>query len=105
VRWVKLERLVEDDGRFAVRARVGTAEFGTLRGTVLLSVSGSGRLIGHRSGRCWPAGPVPPPTGLARVYDRWLAGRPAMELLFGSRVVARAPMVPGRRCPRRLNPG
>jgi peptidoglycan glycosyltransferase len=37
-----------------------------------------------------------PPTGLQRIYDARLGGRPARRLLFGRRVIARAPSVAGR---------
>jgi penicillin-binding protein A len=38
----------------------------------------------------------PRPTGLERIYNRRLAGHPAEQLLFGRRVIARAPLVQGR---------
>jgi hypothetical protein len=46
VRWVSAGRLADDGDRFAVVVKVATAPFGTLRGTVLLSVSGSGSAAG-----------------------------------------------------------
>ena len=47
VRWVRLGKLGGDhDGAIAVPVRVGTAEFGTLRGTIILPVSGSGNGVG-----------------------------------------------------------
>jgi peptidoglycan glycosyltransferase len=36
------------------------------------------------------------PTGLQRIYDARLAGRPTRRLLFGRRVIARAPRAAGR---------
>lgn len=36
------------------------------------------------------------PTGLQRIYDARLAGRPARRLLFGTRLIARAPRIAGR---------
>lgn len=47
----------------------------------------------------------PTPTGLQRVYDRRLAGRPSARLLFGSRVVARTRAVRGRSVRTALRPG
>jgi penicillin-binding protein A len=38
----------------------------------------------------------PRPTGLERIYNLRLAGHPAEQLLFGARVIARAPLVRGR---------
>lgn len=146
VRWVSTGRLADSDRGFAVGAKVATAQFGTLRGTVVLPVAGSGseagvdwdpslRLPGLRRGDAVHRrmGPVPQrgailaahgtpldrtslgallvgrpgsrPTGLERVYNHRLAGRPAMELLFGPRVVARAPVVAGQPLPTTLDPG
>jgi len=146
VRWVRAGKLAGDrDGQMLVPVRVGTAEFGTLRGTIMLPVSGAGsdvgvvwdpslRLPGLRRGeavhrRSGPrprrgtilladgspldatalgasiAGEAGPrPTGLERIYDRQLSGRPSAELLFGARVVARAPKVPGRSLPTTISP-
>jgi cell division protein FtsI/penicillin-binding protein 2 len=47
---------------------------------------------------------APTPTGLERIYHRRLSGRPSAELLFGARVVARAPMIPGRSLPTTISP-
>ena len=127
----------ERDGTMAVDVRVRTADFGTLHGTILLPVSGSGSSAGvdwdpslrlpglrhgervHRRVGVAPArAPIlaadgtrlaatalgasiagqadPRPTGLERIYNLRLAGHPAEQLLFGARVIARAPLVPGR---------
>jgi penicillin-binding protein A len=124
-------------GLVPVAVRVATARFGTLRGTILMPVSGSGssagvdwdpslRLPGLRRGEAvhTRSGPAPQraailaadgtrldatalgasiagqaaptPTGLERIYDRRLSGHASSQLLFGARVIARAPMVPGR---------
>lgn len=40
--------------------------------------------------------PVPKPTGLERLYNDRLSGHGSEQLLFGARVIARAPMVRGR---------
>ena len=146
VRWVRLGKLGGGhDGEIAVPVRVGTAEFGTLSGTVVLPVSGSGdgagvawdpslRLPGLRRGERvhtrsgpWPrrgailaadgtplaataagasiAGQVAAtPSGLEGIYDRRLSGRPSAELLFGSRVIAHAPKIPGRSLPTTISP-
>jgi penicillin-binding protein A len=51
------------------------------------------------------AGQVAPrATGLERIYDRRLSGRPSAALLFGARVVARAPAIPGRPLPTTIRP-
>ena len=133
------------DGEIAVPVWVGTAEFGTLRGTVVLPVSGSGdgagvdwdpslRLPGLRRRervhtRSGPrprrgailaadgtplgatavgasiAGQVAPtPSGLEGIYNRRLGGRPSAGLLFGKRVIARAPRIPGRSLPTTISP-
>jgi penicillin-binding protein A len=147
VRWVRTGRVGGDGGGgIGVAVRVGTEEFGTLRGRVVLPLSGTGssagvdwdpslRLPGLRRGeavhtRSGPqpqraailaadgtpldatalgaslAGRAPPnPTGLERIYDRWLSGRASAQLLFGTRVIARAAMIPGRSLPTTLNPG
>jgi penicillin-binding protein A len=147
VRWVRTGRLRGDGGgRIGVAVRVGTGEFGTLRGPIVLAVSGTGsgagvdwdpslRLPGLRYGetvhrRSGPqpqrgailaadgtpldatalgallAGSVPPnPTGLERIYDRRLRGRASAQLVFGARIIARAPMIPGRSLPTTINPG
>ena len=135
----------EHDGRISVAVAVGTADFGTLRGTVVLPVSGAGstagvdwdpslRLPGLRRGervkrRVGPAparGAIlaadgtrldatalgasiagqagPKPTGLQRRYDRRLSGRPFQQLLFGSRVIARAGMRPSRSLQTTISP-
>src|SRR5262249_17316730 len=36
------------------------------------------------------------PTGLNRIYDERLAGRPSSTLRFGNRVIARVPRIPGK---------
>ena len=146
VRWVRVGKLGGDhDGEIAVPVWVGTAEFGTLRGTIVLPVSGSGNRVGvvwdpslrlpglrpheqvhTRSGPRPRRGAIlaadgtplaatalgasiagqvaPGPTGLERIYDRRLSGRPSAELLFGARVIARASMVPGRSLPTTIRP-
>ena len=146
VRWVRLGKLGGDrDGQIPVAVRVGTAEFGTLRGTIVLPVSGTGTGVGvawdpslrlpglrrhewvHARSGLPPrraavlaadgtpldatalgaaiAGQVAPrPTGLERIYDRRLSGRPSAELLFGARVIARAPMIPAHSVPTTLSP-
>ena len=51
------------------------------------------------------AGQVAPrPTGLEGIYDHRLSGRPAAELLFGARVIAHAPKIPGRSLPTTISP-
>jgi len=138
VRAVRIVRFgAEQNGKVALVVAVGTRDFGALRGTLNVAVSGAGadagvdwdpslRLPGLRSGEMvssW-SGPQPhralilaadgspldatalgasiagragaQPSGLQRIYDRRLAGRPARRLLFGARVVARAPAVAGR---------
>ena len=146
VRWVRVGKLGGGhDGEIAVPVWVGTVAFGTLRGTVVLPVSGSGdaagvawdpslRLPGLRRRervhtRSGPrprrgailaadgtplattavgasiAGQVAPrPSGLEGVYNRRLGGRPSAELLFGTRVIARAPKIPGRSVPTTISP-
>ncbi|HET6869548.1 MAG TPA: penicillin-binding transpeptidase domain-containing protein [Solirubrobacteraceae bacterium] len=146
VRWVRVGKLGGDhDGGIAVPVWVGTAEFGTLRGTVVLPVSGSGKGVGvswdpslrlpglrrrervhTRSGPRPRRGAIlaadgtpldatalgasiagqvaPRPTGLARIYEGRLSGRPSAELLFGARVIARAPRIPGRSVPTTIRP-
>ena len=146
VRWVRVGKLGGDhDGEISVAVWVGTAEFGTLRGTIVLPVSGTGNDVGvawdpslrlpglrrrepvhTRSGPRPRRGAIlaadgtpldatalgasiagqiaPRPSGLERIYDRRLSGRPSAELLFGARVVARAPMVPGRSLPTTISP-
>jgi len=47
---------------------------------------------------------APQPTGLQRLYDRRLSGYASGQLLFGARVIARAPMVPGRPLPTTIRP-
>ena len=47
---------------------------------------------------------APQPTGLQRLYDRWLSGYASGQLLFGARVIARAPMVPSRPLPTTIRP-
>ena len=47
---------------------------------------------------------VPEPSGLERIYDRRLSGRPSAELLFGSRAIARAAMIAGRSLPTTISP-
>jgi len=146
VRWVRVGKLGgEHDGEIAVPVSVGTAEFGTLRGTISLPVSASGNGVGvswdpslrlpglRRSERVHTrSGPrprrgailaadgtplaatalgasiagrvAPRPTGLERIYDRRLGGRPSAELLFGTRVIAHAPKIPGRSLPTTISP-
>ena len=144
VRWVQAGKLGGDhDGGISVPIRVGTAEFGTLRGTIVLPVSGTGvgvvwdpslRLPGLRRGEAvhTRSGPqprrgtilaadgtpldttalgasiagqtAPRPSGLERIYERRLSGRPSAELLFGARVIAHAPMIPGRSLPTTISP-
>jgi beta-lactamase class D len=45
------------------------------------------------------------PTGLERIYDRRLSGHASAQLLFGTRVIARTPMVRGRSLPTTIRPG
>jgi hypothetical protein len=146
MRWVRVGKLgAERGGQIPVAVWVGTADFGTLRGTIVLPVRGTGsdvgvawdpslRLPGLRrreavhthSGRRPRRGAIlaadgtpldatalgasiagqvaPTPTGLERIYDRWLSGRTSAELLFGARVVARARMIPGRSLPTTISP-
>ncbi len=146
VRWVRVGKLGRDQaGGIAVPVSVGTAEFGTLRGTIVLRVSGSGNGVGvvwdpslrlpglrrrervhTRSGPRPRRGAIlaadgtplaatavgasiagrvaPRPTGLERIYEGRLSGRPSAELLFGTRVIARAPMIPGRSLPTTISP-
>jgi beta-lactamase class D len=146
VRWVRVGKLGADhDGEIAAPVWVGTAEFGTLRGTIVLPVSGSGNRVGvvwdpslrlpglrpheqvHTRSGPRPrraailaadgtplaatavgasiAGQIAPrPTGLEAIFNRRLSGRPAAELLFGARVIAHAPMVPGRSLPTTIRP-
>ena len=47
---------------------------------------------------------APRPSGLEGIYDRRLSGRPSAELLFGARVIAHAPMIPGRSVPTTISP-
>jgi penicillin-binding protein A len=47
----------------------------------------------------------PKPTGLERIYDRRLSGRPSARLLFGTRVIARSPAVSARSLPTTISPG
>jgi penicillin-binding protein A len=136
----------EHGGAIGVRVAVRTDDFGTLRGTIALPVSGTGagvgvdwdpslRLPGLRRGevvhkRVGPApqrAPIlaadgtrldatalgasiagradPHPTGLERIYDRRLSGHPSERLLFGTRVIAHAPLVGGRSLPTTISPG
>ena len=146
VRWVRAGKLGRDQaGGIAVPVSVGTAEFGTLRGTIVLPVSGSGNGVGvawdpslrlpglrrrervhTRSGPRPRRGAIlaadgtplaatalgasiagrvaPRPTGLERIYEGRLSGRPSAELLFGTRVIAHAPMIPGRSLPTTISP-
>ena len=146
VRWVRLGKLGSDhDGQISVAVRVGTAEFGTLRGRIVLPVSGTGNDVGvawdpslrlpglrrrepvhTRSGPRPRRGAIlaadgtpldatalgasiagqiaPRATGLERIYNRRLSGRASAALLFGARVVARAPMLPGRSLPTTISP-
>ena len=146
VRWVRLGKLRGDHGgAIAAPVRVGTAEFGTLRGTIVLPVSGSGNGVGvvwdpslrmpglrrrervhTRSGPRPRRGAIlaadgtpldatavgaaiagqlaPRPSGLEGIYDRRLSGRPSAELLFGARVIAHAPKIPGRSLATTINP-
>jgi peptidoglycan glycosyltransferase len=127
----------EHGGTIAVAVDVRTEDFGTLRGTVAVPVSGTGvdagvdwdpslRLPGLRRGEAVRklSGSQPPraailaadgtrldatalgaglagragskPSGLERIYDRRLSGHPSATLLFGTRAIARTPMVAGR---------
>ena len=146
VRWVRLGKLGGGhDGEFAVPVSVGTAEFGTLRGAIVLPMSGSGNGVGvswdpwlrlpglrrrervhTRSGPRPRRGAIlaadgtplaatavgasiagqvaPRPTGLEGIYDRRLSGRSSAELLFGARVIAQAPKIPGRSVPTTISP-
>jgi cell division protein FtsI/penicillin-binding protein 2 len=49
--------------------------------------------------------PPPHATGLEALYDRRLAGHPAEQLLFGTRIVARTPAVRGRSVHTTIEPG
>ena len=146
VRWVRVGKLGADHGgQIPVAVWVGTAEFGTLRGTIVLPVAGTGNDVGvawdpslrlpglrrdeavhTRSGPRPRRGAIlaadgtpldatalgasiagqaaPRPTGLERIYDRRLSGRPSAQLLFGARVVARAGVIPGRSLPTTISP-
>ena len=146
VRWVRVGKLGGDhDGEISVAVWVGTAEFGTLRGTIVLPVSGTRNDVGvswdpslrlpglrrheqvhTRSGPQPRRGAilaadrtpldatalgasiagqtVPEPSGLERIYDHRLSGRPSAELLFGSRAIARAAMIAGRSLPTTISP-
>ena len=136
----------EHGGRIAVAVTVRTEEFGALRGTIALPLSGTGigagvdwdpslLLPGLRRGEAVHkrSGPEPQraeilaadgtrldatalgaslvgragpqPTGLERIYDGWLSGHAAARLLFGTRVIARAPTVLGRSLPTTIIPG
>ena len=133
-------------GRIPVAVSVGTVDFGTLRGTIVLPISGAGnragvdwdtslRLPGLRRGETVHerSGPAPQraailaadgtrldatalgasiagqtgpkPTGLERIYDRRLSGHPTRQLLFGTRIIASAPAVPGRSLSTTISPG
>ncbi len=127
VRKVRVGRLgPERDGRVAVPVAVETDIFGTLRGTIVLPVSGRGddagvgwdfsmRLPGLRrdeavirqAGRAPRRGAVLAADGsrldlpalaggLERRYDDRLSGHPAARLLFGERVIARTRARRGR---------
>jgi peptidoglycan glycosyltransferase len=147
VRWLRIAAVGgEHGGAIAVRVAVSTDDFGTLRGTIALPVSGTGAGVGvdwdpslrlpglHRGEAVHRrVGPAPQraailaadgtrldatapgasiagrrgpnPTGLQRIYDRWLSGRPSELLLFGTRVIAQAPLVRGRSLPTTISPG
>jgi penicillin-binding protein A len=135
----------EHNGTIAFAADVRTADFGTLRGTILLPVSGTGRAAGvdwnpslrlpglrsgervrRRVGRAPQraailaadgtpldatalgasiAGqPGAKATGLERLYNSRLSGHPTEQLLFGARVIARSPMLPGRSLQTTISP-
>jgi penicillin-binding protein A len=135
----------EHGGAIAVAVDVRTEEFGTLRGTIALPLSGTGadlgvdwdpslRLpgLGRGEGVRKRSGPQPQraailaadgtrldatalgasvagragnkPTGLERIYDRRLSGHASAQLLFGTRVIARAPTVLGRSLPTTIRP-
>jgi penicillin-binding protein A len=147
--WVRSRRASalggEHDGAIPFAADVRTAHFGTLRGAILLPVSGTGRTAGvdwnpslrlpglrrgervrRRVGRAPQraailaadgtrldatalgasiAGqPAPKPTGLERLYNDRLSGHPSEQLLFGARVIARSPMLPGRSLQTTISP-
>ena len=135
----------EHGGTIPVAVTVRTRDFGTLRGTIALPLSGTGgnlgvdwepslRLPGLRRGEAVRkrSGPQPQraailaadgtpldatalgaslagragnkPTGLERIYDRRLSGHASAQLLFGTRVIARAPTVLGRSLPTTIRP-
>jgi penicillin-binding protein A len=118
----------ESGGGIPVAVRVGTLDFGTLRSTIVLPVSGTGnragvdwtpslRLPGLRRGEAVRrlSGPQPQraailaagpePTGLERIYNRWVGGHPSEQLLFGKRVIASIPAVGGRSLTTTISPG
>jgi len=135
----------ESGGGIPVAVRAGTLDFGTLRGTIVLPVSGTGnragvgwnpslRLPGLRRGEAVRrlSGPQPrrgailaadgtpldatalgasiagtagpKPTGLERIYNRWVGGHPSEQLLFGKRVIASIPAVGGRSLTTTISP-
>jgi peptidoglycan glycosyltransferase len=150
VQSVRLGRVTEQrNGRFALPVAMPTRTFGTLRGTIVLSVHAEDggariawaphlRLPGLRAGeqvrrlvlarptradvlgadgRQLAANPAtaaiagrPPSgsdrgTGLERLYDERLAGRPGAQLRFGDRVVATVKRRRGRSVRATIRPG
>jgi penicillin-binding protein A len=150
VQGVRVGRITEQrDGRFALPIAMPTRTFGTLRGTIVLSVHDEDgqariawaphlRLPGLRAGeqvrrlvlarptraevlgadgRPLAANPATAPlagrapsgsdrgTGLERLYDERLAGRPGAQLRFGERVVATVKRRRGRSVHATIRPG
>jgi penicillin-binding protein A len=93
---LRLPGLRQDE---AVRRRSGTDP---RRGTVF-AADGS-RLDGTPLGASIAGRSGDKPTGLQRIYDQRLSGRPASRLLFGERVVARVPAVRSRPVRTTLSP-
>jgi cell division protein FtsI/penicillin-binding protein 2 len=72
--------------RAAILAADGTRLDATARGASLAGTAGN------------------KPAGLERIYDRRLSGHASAQLLFGTRVIARTPMVRGRSLPTTIRP-